>query len=789
MAKKHFQRALSVGLSLALCAGMVAPGFAATFGELQGAIDSGNSVYKDGYSDEKQGSTDEETYKIKVEAGKDGEGKDTRIVTLYEDVEFDKGKDNLKSTGEQGPGYGYSDGKAGIVIGGNTEAPTNNVTLDLNGHDIDLNPGWEVVLDKEGAEPWNTEPVKYEWTDPTRTPPTQETGTPTETPTGTPTETPTGTPTHTIWATDAALNQGDVIYVAEGSKLTVKDSEAKWTGFLDASPSSTDNSLASSVPEYVGGKITGSAMNSAINNQGTLIMDGGEISGNASNYTAGIKNNGIFEMNDGVIRNNKTAVRNTGDFTMNGGQISENFGSRGAVELWAGGSFTMNGGLIAGNGTSVSTLDSGNEYGDLDSTVKIHGGTITGNVVRWLHSSSKYSKLYALSNLGTVALPEDSDPVSVNKDGSIDFPAGTRIEKGNTESVGVSSIHVDEQGNMTGQFVSKTENSDKSVTITDTKGGNHEITDTNNGKVTVDKDGTTTVPEGGKVTDKDGNETTYPDGTTISKDGTVNGEKENGTTDPSVTKDKETGDVTIDDGKGNQTNVDVPDDKKADVDSEGKTHVPGGSEQPVEVKKDGEDEGTKVTAPEDTDIVVNPDGSVDVPAGGKVTDKDGNEYELPEGGKITEDGKVVDKDGNPVEPKKDDNGSGGSQGGGNGVTGGNGEADVIVIDGVEVPLSGLVSVEDVLDVLYRLAEGVDGGRDEVVAWAVENGIIDDETDVEELVTVAALRAILANYARAFELDVDVTTLATLTGEDDDIVMNCDEVIDEFFTKAEEDEAA
>ncbi len=306
--------------------------------------------------------------------------------------------------------------------------------------------------------------------------------------------------------------------------------------------------------------------------------------------------------------------------------------------------------------------------------------------------------------------------------------------------------------------------------------------------MTVSPDGTTDVPEGGKITDGEGNETTYPDGAIIDKDGNVT--TEGGT----VTKDKDTGDVTITDGDGNKTEVDVPEDKKdgVDVDSEGKTHVPGGSEQPVEVKKDGEEKGTEITAPEGKDIVVNPDGSVDVPEGGKVTDKDGNEYELPEGGKVTEDGKVVDKDGNPVAPKKDDSDKDNDNGGNGGSAGSTGgTADVVTIEGVEVPLAGIVTVEDVLEVLYRLAEDAEGeiARDEVIAWAVENGIIDDEADAEEIVTVAILRDMLANYAQAFELDVDVYALAALVGEDDDIVMNCDEVIGEFFAQDEEEDAA
>lgn len=69
---KKLSKILSVGLSLAMCASMVTPGFAASFTELQGAINTGNSVYQD----------DGETYKI--EASKDDTG--AVKVTLHEKV-------------------------------------------------------------------------------------------------------------------------------------------------------------------------------------------------------------------------------------------------------------------------------------------------------------------------------------------------------------------------------------------------------------------------------------------------------------------------------------------------------------------------------------------------------------------------------------------------------------------------------------------------------------------------------------------------------------------------------
>ena len=121
---KVWKRALSVGLSLALCAGLAAPGFAATFTELQDAIDNGTSYFKDGVTEETKSGIDENDYRIKTETSTDDEGNAVRNVTLYEDVEFDKDKDRIRYSKDD------IDNKYGIIIG---EAENVNVTLDLNG--------------------------------------------------------------------------------------------------------------------------------------------------------------------------------------------------------------------------------------------------------------------------------------------------------------------------------------------------------------------------------------------------------------------------------------------------------------------------------------------------------------------------------------------------------------------------------------------------------------------------------------------------------------------------------
>lgn len=356
-----------------------------------------------------------------------------------------------------------------------------------------------------------------------------------------------------------------------------------------------------------------------------------------------------------------------------------------------------------------------------------------------------------------------------NADGTITIENGGVVKEDGKETIYVGGADVDgfdytgsenNDGEVSivpkGETITKTDNGDGSVTITGQDGDGEEKFEKEitlpSGKdasdVTVNGEGTTTVPEGGKITD-DETETTYPDGAQIDKDGNVTGEG------LIITKDKTTGDVTIDDGKGNTTEVTPP---------------TGGE-----------------------DIGVDPDGTVHVPEGGKI---DGTEY--PNGATILPDGTIVPNEGD------DDDGDNGGTGGGTGSNvfeGYDFGAGTTNIEDEAVPLAGIVFIQDVLAELYRRAGSPDGADaegeyDRAVAWALANELIDDETDVEAVVTVAALRAILANYAKVFGANaVAAEDLTTLTGEDDDVVMNCDEVLAEFFgeeyvpAKDEEETAA
>lgn len=149
----------------------------------------------------------------------------------------------------------------------------------------------------------------------------------------------------------------------------------------------------------------------------------------------------------------------------------------------------------------------------------------------------------------------------------------------------------------------------------------------------------------------------------------------------------------------------------------------------------------------------------------------------PDGFKV-ENGKLV-------EDKKDDTQGGGNQGGTTTPTypidPGFPGPGLMSIDDPEVPLAGLVTVADVLEELYKHegspnGEDADGETTKAVAWAIANDLIDEETDVEEIVTVAILRDVLTKYVDFAEISYTVK----LAGEDDDIVDNCGEILTDLF---------
>ena len=117
MAKKYFQKALSVGLSLTLCASLVAPALAANFGDLQNAVNNTKGTQIEGTNRYGYGSQIDDS-KYEIEAWNDEDG--TRNVQLNADV--------------------TREGKEGYVgVGTKPETKDKTLNLDLNGYTIDAN--------------------------------------------------------------------------------------------------------------------------------------------------------------------------------------------------------------------------------------------------------------------------------------------------------------------------------------------------------------------------------------------------------------------------------------------------------------------------------------------------------------------------------------------------------------------------------------------------------------------------------------------------------------------------
>ena len=343
MARKLFPKALSVGLSLALCASLAMPGFAATFTELQGVIDNQQSLIN------------EETQETRI-------GYEDGKVTLYENVTHEAGDGNKRITVSSDDG---------------------DVTLDLNGKTIDGNGEVGVILVDQGAN--------LTIDDSSEAGNGKITG---------------GKATYgggifvgkdaeltinggEISGNEAKYNSGGVD-IGDGSKLTMNGGKiSENTAGSDGGGVGTNYNAEFTMN---GGEISGNTSGSTgggvgVSSDCTFTMNGGEISDNVTKYNGGgvsVGENGTFVMEDGKITGNSTqeidygggGVCNSGDTTVNGGEISDNTADYGGgLFNDVKGTTTINGGEVSGNTANFG----GGLYNQGTSVVA--GGTLANNTV------------------------------------------------------------------------------------------------------------------------------------------------------------------------------------------------------------------------------------------------------------------------------------------------------------------------------------------------------------------------------------------------------------------------
>lgn len=338
---KLVKKALSVTLSLVLCASLVAPGFAATFKELNAAISTGKGV---------EG-------KISVTDSEDG----SRVIDLHENVEYSSETDQ---------------GVTRVLVRGKKP-----LTLNMNGYAIDakhsgntaavdiVQPG--VILTVNGG---------------TRT--DEETGkTVTGTITGGGKEGSYANSTggginalkstvnlNGVTITDNYANAGSGVYVSKGSTVTATDSII------------TGNHAKTGGGVYVG-------------QEASFTMDGGEISENHATFISadggvgggsggGIYNEGTIEVKNGAkIKKNYASsgagINNTvkGSVTVTGSSITENsaIDSGGGIGNYAQGSVNVTGSTITGNKATGKFGTGGGIYTGSQVGFTITKTTITEN--------------------------------------------------------------------------------------------------------------------------------------------------------------------------------------------------------------------------------------------------------------------------------------------------------------------------------------------------------------------------------------------------------------------------
>ncbi|MDE6261321.1 MAG: hypothetical protein K2M42_10770, partial [Oscillospiraceae bacterium] len=386
---KKLSKILSVGLSLVMCASMVAPGFAASFADLQNAIDTGEDQYNDAGN-------------ISIGASKDDAG--AVNVTLYEKVVFDAGKDTGSGFVVEGSYQGTQQNlnlTAGIVI-------DTDVAIDLNGYDIDGDGkvGSVIKID-EGGE--------LTLTDSTATGSAEE-------------------GTYESGAITGGVKGGGVYnegnFTMDGGRIAENEGTSSWL---------FDQHVAGGVTNADGGTFT--------MNDGTIEDNKGTGSESAGGVYNGEESK--FTMNGGAIEDNTSRQEGAGGvynqggtFTMNGGTIKGNedssVGAGGVKNEY--GTFTMTDGTIEGN----SGRYAGGVWNRWDSTFNMEGGTIEGNVslysggvMNGLQSSQDTETKTTFNMSGNASITGN---VGVMEGGGLESHGGTVNMSGNASITGNASL-------------------------------------------------------------------------------------------------------------------------------------------------------------------------------------------------------------------------------------------------------------------------------------------------------------------------------------------------------------
>ncbi|MDE6261320.1 MAG: S-layer homology domain-containing protein [Oscillospiraceae bacterium] len=724
-----WKKTLSVGLSLVMCASMVAPGFAASFAELQGAINTGKSVYQE----------DGTTYKI--EASTDDTG--AVNVKLYEKVKYEENEDPKTIT--------ILEGK--------------NVTIDLNGNDIDGQgkSGTSVITINKGGELTLTDSTA-KWVEDEAGDKTLASGA------------ITGGRFTAGFQNGGGVNNSGTLNM---ENCAIRDNTARQSGggVYNTGTVNMENCV-------IEGNTASNAYGGGVYNEGTLNMENCVIEGNTANIGGGVYNmgnalkGGTVNMENCVIEGNKAITgggvyNNRSTFNMESSVVKDNTGGG----VYNTGAFNMNDSVIEGNtassGGGVYNWDTGVLKIE-DSVIKDNTATGTGGGGGVLNRAEINMKNSVIEGNKTTGSKENGG--GVNNWGTFNMESGVIKDNTATGSGGgvfnksSSSVLKIEDGVIEGN--------------TATSGGGVYVNGTLN-MMNGDIEGNTAAKDGGGVYVKSG--------TFNMANGDIKGNTAGQGADIYCKKPVDMLDLPDDSLWDNEKGDNVYSGEKLETVKTAtylKHHEHSFKTEEVTKQPTCTEEGTMVGYGCSCEPIVEKTIPVVDHTPGDPVEENRVEPQVGEAGSYDEVfycavcGEELSRKAKTLDALS--------------ATDPVTTTPTTEIDDVEVPLAaGPVTRAEFIDYLWRhegkpannrVCTFADVSADHeyilALAWAERNGIAEADEDgnfqPDELVTVGAVREFLGNFARVFGMDVDVYALTTLTGEDDEAALNCDEILAEFF---------
>ena len=208
--------------------------------------------------------------------------------------------------------------------------------------------------------------------------------------------------------TASSMSSG-VIYIKSGSTLTINDGSGDNSGKITGGYANKGGAISNlGTLVFNGGTITGNRAGDeggGIFNMGTATITGGVISGNtASGSGGGISNSGTMTINDCSITGNTSSragggISNGNTLTINGGSITDNNATEYGGGIWMGSynTFSMKGAITVTGNTKAGGL-ADNVYLANNNVITVTGSLSGSNIGISMENADTFTSGYSFDN-------------------------------------------------------------------------------------------------------------------------------------------------------------------------------------------------------------------------------------------------------------------------------------------------------------------------------------------------------------------------------------------------------